>query len=90
MMYATIISLLIETTLKPFYLLRPQSFNSFQIVYRYICEIFWLYVPRVGAFDSLFCPEGRVFVQNDCPEGKGFCSFQVMSQEFVPGGDGFG
>ena len=22
-----------------------------------------------GAFDSLFCPEGKVFVQNDCPRG---------------------
>ena len=39
----------------------------------------------MGAFDSLFCPEGRVFVHNDCPEGKGFCSFQVVSREFVPG-----
>ena len=27
--------------------------------------------PGDGAFDSLFCPEGRVFVQNDCP-GEGF------------------
>ena len=48
--------------------------------------MFWLYVPRVGAFDSLLCPEGRVFVHSDCPEGKGFCSFQVVSREFVPGG----
>ena len=40
----------------------------------------------MGAFDSLFCPEGRVFVHNECPEGKGFCSFQVVSWEFVPGG----
>ena len=24
-----------------------------------------------GAFDSLFCPEGRVFVHNDCPRGGG-------------------
>ena len=23
-------------------------------------------MPGVGAFDSLFCPEGRVFVHNDC------------------------
>ena len=41
-----------------------------------------------GAFDSLFCPEGRVFVHNDCSEGKGFCSFQVVFREFVPGGGG--
>ena len=35
--------------------------------------------PGGGAFDSLFCPEGRVFVHNDCP-GR-----------FVPGrGDGCG
>ena len=39
----------------------------------------------MGAFDSLFCPEGRVFVHNECPEGKGFSSFQVVSWEFVPG-----
>ena len=40
----------------------------------------------MGAFDSLFCPKERVFVHNDCPEGKGFCSVQVVSREFVPGG----
>ena len=26
---------------------------------------------RGGAFDSLFCPAGRVFVHNDCPVGGG-------------------
>ena len=25
--------------------------------------------PGGGAFDSLFCPEGKVFVQNDCLGG---------------------
>ena len=37
------------------------------------------FMSRGGAFDSLFCPEGRVFVHNDCPEGDGFCSLQVVS-----------
>ena len=36
--------------------------------------------PRGGAFDSLFCPEGRVFVHNDCPP------LQVMYRGFVPRG----
>ena len=84
MMYATIISLLIETTLKQFYLLRPQSFNLFQIVYRYICEIFWLYVPRVGAFDSLFCPEGFLYIMI-VQRGRVFVPFKLC-----PRGDGFG
>ena len=38
------------------------------------------YMSGGGAFDSLFCPEGRVFVQNDCPRGEGVCSLQVVSQ----------
>ena len=25
--------------------------------------------PGGGAFDSFFCPEGRVFVRSDCPVG---------------------
>ena len=80
MIYTIIISLLIE---KPFYLLRPQSV-SFQIdvrVYRYICEIFLLYV---AFFDSLLCPEGRVFVHNDCPGGRVFAPFKSC-----PGGRGW-
>ena len=32
------------------------------------------------AFDSLFCPEGSVFVHNDCSEGRGFCSLPVVSR----------
>ena len=43
------------------------------------------FMSRGGDFDSLFCPEGRVFVHNDCPIG-GFCSIQVVSLRFVPGG----
>ena len=57
--YILIISLLIE---KLFYLLRPQSF-SFQIVSEFI-EIFVKFLPLHpggGAFDSLFCPEGKGF-----------------------------
>ena len=30
------------------------------------------FISRGGAFDSLFCPEERVFVHNDCPGGKVF------------------
>ena len=73
-MYTLIISLLIE---KPFYLLRPQSF-SFQIVSEFI-DIFVKFSDFMswgGAFDSLFCPEGRVFVHNDCPWGRVFAHFK--------------
>ena len=83
MIYTLIISLLIE---KPFYLLSPQSF-SFQIVSEFI-DIFVKFsnfMSRGGAFDSLFLPEGRAFVHNDCSEGEGFCSLQVVSRWFVPG-----
>ena len=61
-----IISLLIE---KPFYLLSPQSF-SFQIVseFKDIFVKFSNFMSRGGgAFDSLFCPEGRGFAHSDCP-----------------------
>ena len=34
------------------------------------------FMSRGGAFDSLFCPEGSVFVHNDCPGGEGFASFE--------------
>ena len=47
------------------------------------------FMSRGGAFDSLYCPEGRVFVQNDCPGGRGFVPFKSC-----PGGlsrgDGYG
>ena len=59
--YASIISLLIE---KPFYLLRPQSF-SFQIVPEFIDTFVKFSNFMSRAFDSLFCPEGRVFVHNE-------------------------
>ena len=78
MIYTTIISLLIE---KQSYLLRPQSF-SFQIVSEFIDifgKFFYVYVPRCGAFDSLFCPEGRVFT----PRGRDFAPFKSC-----PGGGG--
>ena len=83
MIYTLIISLLIE---KPFYLLSPQSF-SFQIVSEFI-DIFVKFslCPGDGAFDSLFCPEGRVFVHNDCPGGRVFAPFKSCSRE----GDGYG
>ena len=44
------------------------------------------FTSRGGAFDSLFCLEGRVFVHNDCPGGEGFCSLQVVYRGFVPEG----
>ena len=83
MMYFLKISLLIE---KPFYLLRPQSF-SFQIESEFIDIFvkFSSFMSREWGFDSLFCPEGRVFVHNDCPGGEGFCSLQVVSEA-----DGYG
>ena len=40
-----------------------------------------------GAFDSLFCLEGRDFVYNDCPRGKVFSPFKSCLRG---GGDGFG
>ena len=40
----------------------------------------------MGAFDSLFCPEGRVFVHNDCPEGKGFVPFKSCPGSLSQGG----
>ena len=83
MIYTSIISLLIE---KPFYLLSPQSF-SFQIVSEFIDVFvkFSKFMSRGWAFDSLFCPEGRVFVHNDCPRGGGgFAPFKSC-----PGGDGY-
>ena len=67
MIYTLIISLLIE---KPFYLLRPKSF-SFQIVSEFI-DIFVKFsnfMSRGGAFDSLFCPEGRVLCTTTVPGG---------------------
>ena len=57
MICTLIISLVIE---KPFYLLRPQSF-PFQIVSEFmdIFVKFSNFMSRGGAFNSLFCPEGR-------------------------------
>ena len=68
MIYTKIINLLVE---KPFYFLRP-----LQIVSEFI-DTFMKFsnfipgtlCPKGGAFDSLFCLEGGVFVHNDCPGG---------------------
>ena len=83
MIYTIIISLLIE---KPVYLLRPQSF-SFQILSEFI-DTFVTFSDFLSLtfFDSLFCPEGRVFVHNDCLGGEGFCSLQFVSRGVCPGG----
>ena len=56
---------------KQLYLFRPQSF-SFQIVSEFTNTL-WNFLtscPVGGAFDSLYCLEGRVFVQNDCLGGR--------------------
>ena len=83
MIYTIIISLLIE---KPFYLLRPQSF-LFQIMSEFMDTFvkFSDFMSQGGAFDCLFCPEGRVFVHSDCPWGRVSASFKSC-----PKGDGFG
>ena len=36
-----------------------------------------------GAFEFLFCPEGRVFVHNDCPGGGGFSPFKSCPRGMV-------
>ena len=53
---------------------------------------FFTLCPKVGALDSLFCPEGRVFVHNDCAGGTVLLpSSRVLSRGVAPGGgDGFG
>ena len=38
------------------------------------------FMPGGWAFDSLFCPKGRVFVHSDCP-GGGF----LLPSRHVPG-----
>ena len=87
MIYTLIISLIIE---KSFHLLSPQSF-SFQMVseFKDIFVKFSNFMSRGWAFDSLFCPEGRVFVHSDCPGGRVFAPFKSC-----PGGlsrgDGYG
>ena len=43
------------------------------------------FMSQGGAFDSLFCTEGRVFVHSDCPGGRVFVPFKSC-----PGGDGYG
>ena len=46
-------------------------------------------IHRLYTFDSLFCPEGRVFIHNDCP-GGGFLLPSSRVPGVCPGGDGFG
>ena len=83
MISTIIIRLFIE---KPFYLLRPQCF-SFQIVSEFIDTFvkFSNFMSGGGAVDSLFCPEGSVFVHNDCPGGG-----LLLSSSRARRGDGFG
>ena len=81
MIYTMIISLLIE---KLFYLLISQSF-SFPIVSELMDTFvkFPTLFPKGGAFDSLFCPEERVFVHNDCPGRR-----VLLPSSRLPGGGG--
>ena len=44
------------------------------------------FMSRGGAFDSLFCPEGRVFVHNDCPGGRVFAPFKSCPGGLSQGG----
>ena len=86
MTYTLIISLLIE---KPFYLLRPQSFQT-------VSEFIDIFVKLSnfmswgGAFGSLFCPEARVFVHHDCPGGRAFAPFKSCPGSLSGGRGGFG
>ena len=69
MIYTSIISL-IE---KPFYLLRPQSFSFHSVrVYRYICEVFTLYVPGVGLLTLCSLPRGGFLYTIIVPGGGKF------------------
>ena len=45
-------------------------------------------MAQLGAFDSLFCPEGVVFVHNECRGGGGGEVFATFKS--CPRGDGFG
>ena len=38
---------------------------------------FSYFMSRGWAFDYLFCPEGRVFVDNDCPGGGGMVMDEI-------------
>ena len=57
-------------------------------------DIFVKFLPALcsggGAFDSLFYPEGRIFVHNDCPGGRVFASFKSCPVGLSWGGDGYG
>ena len=44
------------------------------------------FMSRGGAFDSLFCPKGRVFVHNDCPRAKAFALFKSCPGGMSQGG----
>ena len=46
-------------------------------------------MSRGGACDSLFCPDGKVFVHNDCPEGRVFAPFESCPV-VCPWGNDFG
>ena len=62
-----------KLTFPPSFINFPVRGTSARLVYSVRVNI------RGGAFDSLFCPEGRVFLHNDCPVG-GVLPLQVVSQ----------
>ena len=59
-------------------------------VYRYICEIFLLYVPGVGLLTPCFVPRGGFLYTMIVPGGRVFAPLEACPG-FVPGrGNGFG
>ena len=44
------------------------------------------FMSRGGASDSLFCPEGRALVHNDCPRGRIFAPFTSCPRSGGGGG----
>ena len=60
----------------------PKLFISNSVrVYRYICEIFTLYVPGVGLLTPCSVPRGGFFVHNNFPGGG-----ILLPSSRVPGG----
>ena len=88
MIYTLIISLLIEKTF--LFVETPKHFISNSVrVYRYIWEIFTLYVSGMGLLTPCFVPRGG-FLYTMIVTGEGFCSPSSRVPGVCPRGDGFG
>ena len=46
------------------------------------------FMSRGWGFDSLFCPEGKAFVNNDCPELRVFALLKLCPRGLSGGGGG--